>query len=114
MDSSLPDKPQAVETSDLSLSSQLDRSSSKKKSKKLKVESPQDQIMNVLREDSNPEDHRLKARSSLGRISDIAANSEYFQKFPNQIKKGSTDDDRFSIQDQTMPEGWTYRELNSS
>eukprot|EP00092_Neocalanus_flemingeri_P038611 GFUD01042040.1.p1 GENE.GFUD01042040.1~~GFUD01042040.1.p1 ORF type:complete len:479 (-),score=129.67 GFUD01042040.1:38-1474(-) len=115
MDSSLPVKSFQDETMvphHLSqFSSNLDQSMPKKKIKIPKVESAEGN-MNVLSEDSTQDYPRQKARSSLGRgISEIAANSEYFQQFPNQIKKGLEGDDRFDSLDPTMPEGWKFREI---
>eukprot|EP00092_Neocalanus_flemingeri_P026063 GFUD01028248.1.p1 GENE.GFUD01028248.1~~GFUD01028248.1.p1 ORF type:complete len:588 (-),score=152.64 GFUD01028248.1:55-1818(-) len=114
-DSSLPVKSFKDETmvpNHLSqFSSNLDQSMPKKKIKIPKVESAQGN-MNVLSEDSTQDYPRQKSRSSLGRgISEIAANSEYFQQFPNQIKKGLEGDDRFDSLDPTMPEGWKFREI---
>jgi len=116
MDSSLPIKPFEDETmiaeENSQFTSHLDQSLPKKKSKRPKIVSAQDRIMNVLSEDSNPDSPRPKSRASLGRgISDIAANSEYFQKFPNQIKKSFAEDDRFDSQDPSLPEGWKFREI---
>ena len=118
MDLSLQLKPyedEAMISKDLSqYNPDLDLSLPNKKKKQPKVESAQDKIMNVLSEDSNPENPRPKSRASLSKgVCEIAAKSEYFQKFPKQIKKSSSADERFDRQEQSMPEGWKYRELSA-
>jgi len=108
IDTSLPVKPYDETLSQ----SDGDLSQPKKKAKRPRTESVQDRILSVLSEDSNPEDARLKPRKSIGGrvVSEIAAKSEYFQKFPNQIRRGSPTDESFSEQEPSMPEGWKFRE----
>jgi len=90
----------------------------KKKIKRVKKESLQDDLRSVLSGDSNSsEDSRLKQRASLGLpagrgVGDVVENSEYFQKFPNQIKKGSSNDASFTEQEPSMPEGWKYKKIH--
>jgi len=88
----------------------------RKKLKKVKTESLQDKIMSALSDDHN-EDVKQKRKSSLGPpggrgVGDVVENCEYFMKFPNQIKKGSPSDERFILQDPSMPDGWKVREIH--
>jgi len=69
-------------------------------------------VENVLSEESSLDGTRPETKASIASaVSDIATKSEYFKKFPNQIKKCPPTDDRFVTQDPSMPEGWKYREL---
>jgi len=115
-DTSLPVNPYADETITTGEHSSSDVDQTKKKLKRPRTESVQDTIMNVLSEDSNQEDARVKVRGSLeGRgISEIAANSEYFQKFPKQIRRGVQIKETFTEQEPSMPEGWKFRELGKA
>jgi len=89
----------------------------KKKLKKLKTElNIEDETSSTLSWNSNSEDSRLKPKSSLGPpagrgVGDVVENSEYFRKYPNQIRKGSASDERFILQEPSMPEGWKVREI---
>ena len=92
---------------------------SKKKLKKFKTESNfHDETSSVLSWNSNnSEDSRhSRPKSSLGPpsgrgVGDVVENSEYFRKYPNQIKKGSPNDERFLLQEPSMPEGWKVRKI---
>jgi len=44
-------------------------------------------------------------------VAGIVAASPYFAQFSGQIKAGRAGDPRYSLVEQVMPEGWTYREL---
>jgi len=89
----------------------------KKKMKKLKTElNIQDETSSMVSWNSSSEDSRLKPKSSLGPpagrgVGDVVENSEYFRKYPNQIRKGSASDERFILQEPSMPEGWKVREI---
>ena len=68
-----------------------------------------DQIKELKEPDSA---NAAESKGSLGgTVQEVVANSAYFSKFPKQIKKGPTLDDRF-LQDPTLPAGWLVREFS--